>query len=155
MKTENKSKQKPAKKQELHPGVFFEKRFLKKGGCSSTTELAEKMDLPHETLLAFCKGKQDVTREIADRLAVVFGDSELKAQDWVDLQQIFNDSKDPTKVATALDLAKAKFLEMSKVHEMGTVAEIAQKLGISKSEVRRRKANNTLCELATTDDDAI
>jgi DNA-binding IclR family transcriptional regulator len=37
-----------------------------------------------------------------------------------------------------------QFRDMNKVHEMGTVAEIAQKLDISKSEVRRRKANGTL-----------
>jgi Fic family protein len=35
----------------------------------------------------------------------------------------------------------------NKPHEMGTVAEIAEKYGISKSEVRRRKAEGTLHEL--------
>lgn len=37
--------------------------------------------------------------------------------------------------------------ESNKPHEMGTVAEIAAKYGISKSEVRRRKADGTLHEL--------
>lgn len=32
-------------------------------------------------------------------------------------------------------------------HPMGTVAELAQKLGVSKSEIRRRKTDNTLGEL--------
>lgn len=37
--------------------------------------------------------------------------------------------------------------ESNRPHEMGTVAEIAQRYGISKSEVRRRKAEGTLHEL--------
>lgn len=40
--------------------------------------------------------------------------------------------------------------ESNKPHEMGTVAEIAAKYGISKSEVRRRKAEGTLHELQKT-----
>lgn len=41
----------------------------------------------------------------------------------------------------------AKLKETNKPHEMGTVSEIATKYGISKSEVRRRKADGTLHEL--------
>ena len=40
-----------------------------------------------------------------------------------------------------------KLKETNKPHEMGTVSEIAEKFGISKSEVRRRKADGTLHEL--------
>jgi hypothetical protein len=43
----------------------------------------------------------------------------------------------------------AKLKETNKPHEMGTVSEIATKYGISKSEVRRRKAEGTLHELVT------
>lgn len=38
----------------------------------------------------------------------------------------------------------ARHKAMNEPHELGTVAEIAAKLGISKSEVRRHKANGTL-----------
>lgn len=41
----------------------------------------------------------------------------------------------------------AEFRDHNVPHEMGTVAEIAAKYGISKSEVRRRKADGTLNEL--------
>lgn len=42
---------------------------------------------------------------------------------------------------------RAKLNETNKPHELGTVAEIAAKFNISKSEVRRRKADGTLSEL--------
>lgn len=42
---------------------------------------------------------------------------------------------------------QAELRTSNKPHELGTVAEIAEKYGISKSEVRRRKADGTLHEL--------
>lgn len=41
----------------------------------------------------------------------------------------------------------ARFRSANQPHEMGTVAEIAAKYGITKAEVRRRKAAGTLHEL--------
>lgn len=49
------------------------------------------------------------------------------------------------------DAILAKFRQSNKPHEMGTVAEIATKYGISKSEVRRMKAAGTLESLQLTD----
>jgi HEAT repeat protein len=43
-----------------------------------------------------------------------------------------------------IDNAQSRFLNMNKPRPEGTTAELAQKLGISKSEVRRRKAAGTL-----------
>jgi hypothetical protein len=48
-----------------------------------------------------------------------------------------------------LSALRAKLSETNKPHELGTVAEIAAKYNISKSEVRRRKAEGTLSELTT------
>lgn len=46
-----------------------------------------------------------------------------------------------------MDNILKELAQSSKPHVMGTVAEIAAKYGISKSEVRRRKAEGTLDEL--------
>jgi len=48
----------------------------------------------------------------------------------------------------SLEGLRAQLKESNKPHELGTVAEIAARYGISKSEVRRRKANGTLLELS-------
>lgn len=47
----------------------------------------------------------------------------------------------------ALEKVRYELKDSNKPHEMGTVSEIAARLGISKSEVRRRKADGTLEEL--------
>lgn len=44
----------------------------------------------------------------------------------------------------AMEVLKQKLSQSNKPHEQGTVAEIAQKLGISKSQVRRFKAEGKL-----------
>lgn len=49
----------------------------------------------------------------------------------------------------ALERLREDLKQSNKPHAQGTVAEIATKLGISKSEVRRRKADCTLDELFT------
>jgi hypothetical protein len=46
----------------------------------------------------------------------------------------------------ALEALKIKLSQSNKPHEQGTVTEIAKKLGVSKSEVRRLKAENKLDE---------
>lgn len=62
----------------------------------------------------------------------------------------------PEKAARAGEVARDRFgrpkhlqhlQQQMAPHEMGTVAEIAERFGISKSEVRRRKAAGTLHEL--------
>lgn len=47
-----------------------------------------------------------------------------------------------------LEQIRSELRKSSKPHDMGTVAEIAQKYNISKSEVRRRKVEGSLYELA-------
>ena len=141
-KTPSDNKSKSYKAKPMHPGILFETKMLKQF-ATSTVEAAQKLDLPYEVVMAFCKGQQHVTSEIAEHLAVV--NLHLPACVWVEMQKEFDDSLDAVKVASALDLAKAKFRDMNKVHELGTITEIAQKLGISKSEVRRRKSEGTLC----------
>lgn len=59
-----------------------------------------------------------------------------------EVQDIFSEA---AKQDRAELLAKLKNTNMP--HEMGTVSEIAAKYNISKSEVRRRKADGTLHEL--------
>lgn len=46
-----------------------------------------------------------------------------------------------------LEQIRSELRKSNQPHVMGTVAEIAQKYNISKSEVRRRKADGTLAEL--------
>ena len=46
-----------------------------------------------------------------------------------------------------LETLKIKLLESNKPHSQGTVAELATKLGVSKSEVRRMKADGSLTEI--------
>ena len=58
------------------------------------------------------------------------------------IQEIFEEAAKQDK-AELLEQLK----ETNKPHEMGTVSEIAAKYGISKSEVRRRKADGSLHEL--------
>lgn len=57
------------------------------------------------------------------------------------------DRQDRVNRELALARLKAELCQSNKPHEMGTVAEIAAKYNISKSEVRRRKAEGTLNEL--------
>ena len=66
----------------------------------------------------------------------------LKAMCRSDIHALFEAADKEVKA----DLV-AKLKETNKPHEMGTVSEIATKHGISKSEVRRRKADGTLHEL--------
>lgn len=66
------------------------------------------------------------------------------------VQEVFRRAQleDQEMQALKLQQVRHEVLQSSKPHEMGTVNEIAQKYGISKSEVRRRKADGTLHELA-------
>lgn len=59
-----------------------------------------------------------------------------------DIQAIFDHAAKLDREALLKQLK-----DSNKPHEMGTVAEIAAKYGISKSEVRRRKTDGTLHEL--------
>ena len=52
-----------------------------------------------------------------------------------------------TIIANERERILAEVSESSKPHPMGTVAELAAKFGVSKSEIRRRKADGTLHEL--------
>lgn len=65
------------------------------------------------------------------------------------VQEIFRRAaeEDRMEQIRQLERVKAELAQSSKPSEYGTVAEIAQKFGISKSEVRRRKAEGTLGEL--------
>lgn len=50
------------------------------------------------------------------------------------------------KIALSQQLVRHELRKSNMPHELGTVSEIATKYGISKSEVRRRKADGTLEE---------
>lgn len=65
------------------------------------------------------------------------------------IQQIFDeaDRQDRLEQQAKQRELLEQLRDSNKPHEMGTVAEIAAKYGISKSEVRRRKADGTLHEL--------
>ena len=65
------------------------------------------------------------------------------------VQNIFNEAarQDQLEQANKRKELLKQLRNSNKPHEMGTVAEIAAKYGISKSEVRRRKADGTLHEL--------
>lgn len=67
------------------------------------------------------------------------------------VQRIFELAEHDEELQRQTELARVRqeLKQSSRPHEMGTVAEIAAKFGISKSEVRRRKAEGTLSELFT------
>ncbi len=64
---------------------------------------------------------------------------------------LFSADQEPEQKSAVSAIRKAEVLQELKSHnqpsEFGTVAEISAKYGISKSEVRRRKAEGTLHEL--------
>ena len=66
-----------------------------------------------------------------------------------DINTVFRiaEEQDNIEKSMKLNVLRKELRESNKPHEMGTVSEIAQKYGISKSEVRRRKADGTLNEL--------
>lgn len=70
----------------------------------------------------------------------------LKARIRFSMGQIFEQVSAEDRVAKEIAFrdVRNEVLSHSKPHAMGTVAEIAIKLGISKSEVRRRKQEGTL-----------
>lgn len=65
-------------------------------------------------------------------------------------RQLEQEEKDARRMD--VDRIRNELRNSSRQHEMGTVDEIAKKYGISKSEVRRRKAAGTLHELQITID---
>jgi uncharacterized small protein (DUF1192 family) len=66
------------------------------------------------------------------------------ARDW--MQAIF-DAANQRQRAELMAQCKFDFKKHNQPHELGTVNELAQRYGVSKSEIRRRKADNTLHEL--------
>jgi hypothetical protein len=74
---------------------------------------------------------------------VLFGLERIKDHYRVLIRKIFEQAEQQDHEALLATLRKT-----NQPHEMGTVSEIAIKYGISKSEVRRMKANGTLESLA-------
>jgi hypothetical protein len=69
----------------------------------------------------------------------------FKHQLQILMDYAFKEDHQERKAAKAVVLEELKANQQP--HELGTVAEISAKYGISKSEVRRRKADGTLHEL--------
>lgn len=91
-------------------------------------------DNPQETDPAALNGLKNFKDFLRDAVQAVLREAER--QDQLERQA--------TKKKVLQELA-----ESNRPHVMGTVAEIATKYGVSKSEVRRRKADGTLDELLT------
>lgn len=85
-------------------------------------EAQDTIELENPIVLNALERFKEMNREV---VRAIFAEAEL--QDHAALAQKLRDSNKP--------------------HELGTVAEIATKYGISKSEVRRRKAEGTLNQL--------
>lgn len=70
----------------------------------------------------------------------------LKEQVRLLIQQVFDDAKqiDQQKRSEALQQLKIRLSHSNDKHPCGSVAELAQKLGCSKNDVRRYKADGTL-----------
>jgi DNA-directed RNA polymerase specialized sigma subunit len=80
---------------------------------------------------------------------VVAALSNLKDRVRYIIQGIFElaAKEDARKSEVEMQELRKSLAQTNQPHELGTVAEIAQRYGISKSEVRRRKAEGTLQEL--------
>jgi DNA invertase Pin-like site-specific DNA recombinase len=115
-------------------------------------ELGDKIQLMTNTLVGLydeailCAMFSNITKELPSEIAQATANIHAQASLTRLKDLIRNDIQKVMEQGAAEDRQNLvlKLKETNKPHPMGTVNEIAAKLNISKSEVRRLKANGTL-----------
>lgn len=116
-------------------------------GSISALILTGHYDLPIKAAAYYrIVGKVYETEEELNRPDVITFLDGLKAMVRNTIEFIFTDADEQLKNESkeSFDNLRKKLCESNKPHVQGTVAELAQKLGVSKSEVRRMKTEGTL-----------
>lgn len=91
-------------------------------------------------------GALPVKTDDLDHQQIVSALEKLKNMHRHTIQGIFKQAEAEDKQATEAERA-ARMKALNTPHAMGTTAEIAAKFGLSKAEIRRRKADGTLDQL--------
>lgn len=108
--------------------------------------LAGRYDFEIKCAFYYAHMKKNAQKiEDLEVLVVVNTLERLKNLHRKDIQAIFEHTAAVNKVELM-----SRLKDTNKPHEMGTISEIAEKYGIPKNEVRRRKLNGTLHELDKT-----
>lgn len=122
---------------------------LKNPSVAALTLLGTHDDVLLQAFFWSAHGKAAVGDEYKTDSLANYGLNNLKEMIRDTVRHVFEMSAAEEELSQAADLqdVRRKLSNTNRPHELGTVAEIAKALGISKSEVRRRKADGTLEEL--------